>query len=217
MTQNAPKLPKYDPKWPKLVQHGPRITQKDPKWPKYDPKWTKITPNGPNMTPGFTHFFRKFFYWKSGSANFFTFRMYESIIKKQSNASSAPVLVNIDICNGTKKCLLQHWVPTQKKTTKLMRDYLLAGSSPWKVGSSCSKMSAALRLFPGASKDSLIWDSNGFPQITRLSWSQTSYKSNQLKLLEDIVQMKFFLEFEYQIVCFSLKVLKRYPFTFTGH
>ena len=28
------------------------------------------------MTPGFTHFFRNFFYGKSGSANFFAFRMY---------------------------------------------------------------------------------------------------------------------------------------------
>ena len=61
MTQNNPKWPKYDRKWPKMVQHGPRMTQNDPKWPKTDPTWPKITPNGPNMTPGFTHFFRKFF------------------------------------------------------------------------------------------------------------------------------------------------------------
>ena len=28
MTKNAPKWPKYDPKWHKMVQHGPRMTQK---------------------------------------------------------------------------------------------------------------------------------------------------------------------------------------------
>ena len=55
MTQNGPKWPKYDPKWPKMAQNGPRMTQNDPKWPK-------ITPNGPKMMPGFTHFFRKFFF-----------------------------------------------------------------------------------------------------------------------------------------------------------
>ena len=37
----------------------------------------KLPPNGPKMTPGFTHFFRNFFYWKDGSANFFAFRMYD--------------------------------------------------------------------------------------------------------------------------------------------
>ena len=60
-----------------MAQHGHRMTQNDPKWPKNDPTWPKITPKSPKMTPGFTHFFRKFFFTKkSGSANFFAFRMY---------------------------------------------------------------------------------------------------------------------------------------------
>ena len=80
MTQNGPKWPKVAQIWPQMAQNGPRMTQNDPKWPKNDPKWPKITPNGPKMTPGFTHFFRNFFYWKSGSANFFTFRMYGSCL-----------------------------------------------------------------------------------------------------------------------------------------
>ena len=36
------------------------------------------------MTPGFTHFFRKIFYWKSGTANFFAFRMYACFWKWHS-------------------------------------------------------------------------------------------------------------------------------------
>ena len=70
MTQNAPKWPKYDPKWPKMVQHGPRMTQNDPKWPKNDPKLPKYDARIYALFPQF------FFYWKSGSANFFAFRMY---------------------------------------------------------------------------------------------------------------------------------------------
>ena len=81
MTQNGPKRPKYDPKWsnmapngprmtqnypkwPKMAQNDPRMTQNDPKWPKNDQKWPNLTQNGPKMTPGFTHFFRNFFWLK---------------------------------------------------------------------------------------------------------------------------------------------------------
>ena len=74
--KNGQKLPKMAQSGPNMTPNGPRMTQNGPKWPKNDPKWAKITPNGPKMTPEFTHFFRNFFYCKSGSANFFTFRMY---------------------------------------------------------------------------------------------------------------------------------------------
>ena len=52
--------------WPKMPQNGP-------KWPKYDPKWPKNNPKWPKNDP---HFFRNFFDWNVGSANFFAFRMY---------------------------------------------------------------------------------------------------------------------------------------------
>ena len=37
----------------------------------------KLPLNGSKMTPGVTHFFSNFFWLKSGSANFFAFRMYD--------------------------------------------------------------------------------------------------------------------------------------------
>ena len=63
-----------------MIRNGPKMTKNESKSPKNDPKWPKMTPNGLKMTPGFTHFFRIFFDWKGGSANFFAFRMYGKIL-----------------------------------------------------------------------------------------------------------------------------------------
>ena len=49
-----------------MIQNCPKMTQNFPKLPL----------NGSKMTPGVTHFFSNFFWLKSGSANFFAFRMY---------------------------------------------------------------------------------------------------------------------------------------------
>ena len=77
MTQNAPKWPKYDPKWPqmalewpKMIQNGPKMTQHGPKLPQMAQIWR----------PDLRTFSAIFFYWKSGSANFFTFRMYGPVL-----------------------------------------------------------------------------------------------------------------------------------------
>ena len=60
-----------------MVQNGPRMTQNDPKWPKNDPKWPKITPKWPKNDARIYALFLQFFFTeKSGSANFFAFRMY---------------------------------------------------------------------------------------------------------------------------------------------
>ena len=71
-----------------MTQNGPRMTQNDPKWPKNDAKWTNITPNGPKMSPGFTHFSAIFFLLKSGSANFFAFKMYAFILASLCSINS---------------------------------------------------------------------------------------------------------------------------------
>ena len=73
MTQNGPKWPKYDPKWPKMalewpkmIQSGPKMTQNGPQLPQMAQKWR----------PDLHTFSANFVDWKSGSANFFAFRMY---------------------------------------------------------------------------------------------------------------------------------------------
>ena len=49
-----------------MIQNGPKMDQNYPKWPKYDARIYTL--------------FRNFSYWKSGSANFFAFRMYAAIV-----------------------------------------------------------------------------------------------------------------------------------------
>ena len=79
-SKNCPKILKNDPKWPKYC----------PKWPKMALEWPKMIQSGPKMTPNgpklaqmaqkwrldLRTFSANFFDWKSGSANFFAFRMY---------------------------------------------------------------------------------------------------------------------------------------------
>ena len=77
MPQNGPKMAKKDPKWRKVDQIWPKMALNDLRMTQNDPKITQNGSKWPQMA-GFTHFFRNFFDWKSGSANFFAFRMYGS-------------------------------------------------------------------------------------------------------------------------------------------
>ena len=80
MIQSGPKMTEI---WPQIAQNGPRMTQNDPKWPKNDLEWPKIDLEWPKITPKWPKnvariyaLFRNFFLLKSGSANFFAFKMY---------------------------------------------------------------------------------------------------------------------------------------------
>ena len=53
-----------------MIQNGPKMTQNGPKYPQMAQIWR----------PDLRTFSANFVYWKSGSANFFAFRMYASIL-----------------------------------------------------------------------------------------------------------------------------------------
>ena len=76
-----------------MIQSGPKMTQNGPQLPQMAQEWPKMARNYPQMAqklrPDLSTFAQKFLTEKSGSANFFAFRMYHSKYLPHS-ANDAP-------------------------------------------------------------------------------------------------------------------------------
>ena len=68
-----------------MIQNGPKITQNGPKLPQMAQKWR----------PDLRTFSANLFYWKSGSANFFAFRMYDSGFVQQTTLNNTPCISHV--------------------------------------------------------------------------------------------------------------------------